>query len=667
MFWHILRILYFIVWFLLLLHCLRRRRFFPILGPGIATKILWLVTFVFFNPLLTLLYLVFGVLLQPLSSIRKHRLAYIGSAIAILLIAVTILFFETPTIYRRSGPVTISDSTSPSSVQSNKPLLRFQAHAGSLRSENNHSTSTFSTHSQNARFAGGSIVILCQDDHLLLDRVARLLQQKLVGQDYIRRITYYPFGQDRPVTQNLPDVFITLALQHIDESRSPIGRKLDATITCQAGTSLYPGRSHTSYPNSPPRLSFGIDSRLQHRSEFTGIESRQARYSQQAKDIVEQIAKGLTNQFDKWINKHGLMPELPEFLYGESVTIPDLPFLKSDSVWKIMSGSGLLINNHSTWMFTDGRSTLDVLKECCAQLRELGFFGGEQLDTESEHLPESFTMSKGNEHVTVFRQSRRHTNTRRIIFNNRESGQNQLMPFVVHYQSLFDKEQMRQAMDKLLEADMDIETVLIFEEQIRRSDQRQRLFSLLETNPAHSMRGCLMLAKLCADDGRTEKALDAFMQARALARMERQHNPETNQFKQVAKQLGDESLATVEIDLEHFRKVGFFDLTDTTEPVSIEKAVDEPAAFCVRNDAGRVGTVVLQIEPIPKPFKPSEQAPQYQLAKIIKTGNSSSIGTSILHGGTTSAYVQDYGTIEIKIESLENKRFIFTVCPTTVK
>jgi hypothetical protein len=47
-----------------LIHCLLKRKFFPLLGPALATKAFWLVTFVFVNPLLTLLYMIFGVAIK---------------------------------------------------------------------------------------------------------------------------------------------------------------------------------------------------------------------------------------------------------------------------------------------------------------------------------------------------------------------------------------------------------------------------------------------------------------------------------------------------------------------------------------------------------------------------------------------------------------------------
>ena len=62
--WYAFSGLYLIIWSALLIHCLFRREFYPIFGRRWGTKGLWLLTFVFLNPLLTLIYFFFGFLLS---------------------------------------------------------------------------------------------------------------------------------------------------------------------------------------------------------------------------------------------------------------------------------------------------------------------------------------------------------------------------------------------------------------------------------------------------------------------------------------------------------------------------------------------------------------------------------------------------------------------------
>lgn len=658
--WHLWQILYLAAWLCLLIHCLRRKRFFPILGSGLSKKLFWLATFPFFNPLLTLLYLLFAVVLPPLAPDRKHPIARTVSILTIAFIAVILIFFELPSFTRHAGPVTIGEKAGHDS--DNESGLNLEASAGKLVSNNQYSTSVFSSHSPNARLNVRTILILCQDDHPLLDKTARLLQEQLAALPYVRNVTYYPPSEAVAIEQMLPDVFLMLAMPRLDESRSLAGRKLNAVITVNAGRTLYPGHSHTSYSNSPPVIDFGVQSTLNHESSFTGIESRQARYKQQAENIAKQIGKSLTDQFNKWKDEHGLMPDLPDHLYGVSLAPPELPFLQGDYARRLFSGGGLMLNNHTTWMFTDDRPTLEVLKDCRDQLAQLGWRGGQELDRESKYPIENMTMSRGDEHIQIFRRRRLDADSGRAIFEDADKTAAP-MPMIVNYRSLFDADQMETAMNRLLDSDVDLETVMIFEHLIRSEEQKQQLLSRIERCPVQSMRGCLSMAKFYADQKRLEKAKAAFFRARALARTEKQHNPEPNRFKSLAKKLGDESLADANVDLEYYSEAGFTDLTGKTEPVAIERNPNEPAAFCIANDKGEICTVVLTIQPAELPSQNPQTPPQYQLTQITKTTGSSSVGTNPYCPGPTSIYMREYGLDLVNIEPLPNNRFRFTIQP----
>lgn len=658
MLWQLLRITYLLVWLFLLVHCLKRKRFFPMLGGGWSTKVLWLVTFLFFNPVLTLLYVIFGVALKPPVSNKMFRLRRVGSSVAIVLIAVVLVFFEMPAIGSEDGPVTISDVDSGSSGE-RKSGLNFEVTVGTVKSENNYTTTSNSSNSGNDRFSSGTAVIRCESEHPLLDRVARIVLKELASRPYIHEITYYPAGETLPMNQRLPDIFISLGLEAIKESKLFVGRQLDATITCKAGTSLIDGHSHSSYPNSPPRIHFGIESTLQHKSKFSGIESRQGRYKQQAENIAGQISEGLTNQFDKWVDKHGLTPELPEFLYGRDMGSPEFPFISGESAHKIMSGNGLFVNNHSTWMFKDDRVTLDVLKECRAQLRELGYSGGRRLDKEAKYPIENMTMEKGNEHVTIFRQRRSRYDARRMVMEDKPED-DKPMPMVVQYESLFTGEQMAEAMDKLLGAETGIETLLLFQEHFDSDEQKRRLFSILEKQRFTSMAGCLALARLYKGNDETEKAKESLMLARAMAWSEKQHHPRASEIAQLAKDLEDESLAKKDVELADFTKAGFVDLTAADEPVSIEVGLDEPAKLLIVGSDGRIKTVALIISRSPRSGQPVDSSPLYEMLKIVKTSNSSSVVTSDTLLSGVSVYVPGYSIFQVTVDAVENERFKIT-------
>ena len=86
MLWYLSVGIYLLVWTLLLIHCLRRRYFYPLLGRQLATKILWLATFLFLSPPLTLIYAIFGVMIKPSDSHKQLKLIRPASVLILALI-----------------------------------------------------------------------------------------------------------------------------------------------------------------------------------------------------------------------------------------------------------------------------------------------------------------------------------------------------------------------------------------------------------------------------------------------------------------------------------------------------------------------------------------------------------------------------------------------------
>ena len=130
-----------------------------------------------------------------------------------------------------------------------------------------------------------------------------------------------------------------------------------------------------------------------------GIESPQTKYKLEANGICTEMAKSIGKQFENLLDKYGQMPELPEILHGAYHEPPEFSFLKSDTVQQLISGGGLLKNNHTVWRFADERQ---IDKALTAYRDELKSLGWGQEDLGEEYL----RMQKGNEHIYIFRQGR---------------------------------------------------------------------------------------------------------------------------------------------------------------------------------------------------------------------------------------------------------------------
>jgi hypothetical protein len=642
---------YIVLWAALLIHCVLKRRFYPIFGRGLGTKVFWLFTFAFMNPLLTVLYLIFGVIFKAGEVEAKGIRA--GGILSILLVLVTLGVFELPSLKGQKTEVSVVHNG-----QEKKKDGGFQGHVGILEANNNHSTMTSSTQSGNARFYAKSIVIRSKNDHLLIDKVCRFMQENIVKLPYVEEVAYCPVGAEMNNLQSHADIMIVVDARKINESGIGINHKLEAEISCFAGTEPVEKFSHSHYSNSPPLVRFSMNNKLKHSSTFKGIESSKAKYKQQSENIGKQFVEAITKQFDKWIEEHGLLPELPEYMYSREVTEVGYEFLKDAKL--IYHGGGLMRNYRAVWSYEDERENAEAFREVRDILREHGWHGGDYLDKESEHKIEYFTMSKDYDHIEIFRMRGR-SDSGGIVFGDKE-GLDKKLQIAVEYLSLFTREQINDVLGKLFASEAALETKLIFEKYNSDESVKQLLFDAVESQQIKTMGGYLLIGRYYANRGEMGKATEALITARVMSRAKMKHGPASNEIKSLAKKIGDESLAKAEIGIEYYQRAGFIDISTVYDGVVYERSVDEPLMFyTVQADEEGfekidIKTVVTRIS------KAIGTEGQYEVEIISKRNNGSSWEQGGLSGSITLHDSLDHNkSFRLDVERLDGERFKLTV------
>jgi len=669
--WYTFSGIYLVLWSALLIHCLFRREFYPIFGRRWGTKGLWLLTFVFLNPLLTLIYFVFGFLFPPPKARAdgqgvgsKTVSGGLGSAVAIVLIGVVLVLFELPlSRSKRSESIVLLSATKnePTNQRSNtlnhKPI---SAHIGTINARNNIQTFSSTSAESGARVSLRNIVIICQSPHDLLDRAMREFQKSLVQLAYVDEVAYYPYGTWPKPGGLLPDVFITISMPEVTEKSFIRSRYFKAIIKWTAGSSIFVGTSHADQTHNLGVVRFDIECLLEHESQMFGIESPQTKYKLAASGICSEMFGSMSKQFENLLDKYGRMPESPEMLYGTYHEPPKFSFIKAENVQRLISGYGLLKNNHTVWRFADERPIDEALPAYRDELKALGWG---QEDIGKDYL----RMQKENEHVYIFCQRHRNSKAGTIFWSEPEKlASKDIM--IADYESDFTDEQMQRAINALLDSDVEIKTLLVFEKYFSTPVQFERLQSIIENSPTNTPDGCLMLARYWAQRGRIDKGREALLRARAMQRAEKSHNVRTDEIKDLAEKLGDESLAKVPVDEEIFRQVGFMNLEQLEEPIEIEKSVNEPVLFYHRLSDGELQTFALRIVPSHEFSCP---APYNLLTVESRKGSSSSSENSgkIMPGGVWSVETSinalaDKGkSIQLRVKSLGNERFLFTIVP----
>jgi len=664
--WYTFSGLYLILWSALLIHCLFRREFYSIFGRRWGTKALWLFTFVFLNPLLTIIYFVFGFLLRPpkaddTSGVSRTVPKGLGAAVAILLIGVVLVLFELPSSPGKSGPVVISKEPAKNRPKGREDSSgKFQAHLATINVNNRIQTLSSTSAESGARVSTRNIMIICQSPHDLLDRTMREFQKSLIQLPYVHEVAYYPFGTWPNPGGLLADVFITANMPQVSDRCFIRSRYFKAIIKCTAGSSIFTGTSHSDQSYTLPVVRFDIESQLEHESQMFGIESSRSKYKLAADSICREMFKSISKQFENLLDKYGRMPEAPEMLYGDYHEPPDFSFLKADKVRVLISGKGLLKNNHTVWRFASERRTDKALKACRDELITLGW---EQEDLGKDYLQ----MQKENEHIYIFRQRRRDSEAGTIFWSEPEKITAEAT-LIADYESEFTEDQIRKAMDALLNSDVEMRTLLIFEKYFRTPKQLDRLRSIIEDNSVDTLDGYLMLARYWADRDEIDRGRESLLRARAMQRAEKGHNVRADEIKSLAKKLGDESLAEIPITEKIFREMGFINPEQLSESVKIEKQINEPVLFYRRLSDGEFQTFALRIV---RSQESSYLAPYHLLTVDSRKGSSSSSenGGKIEPGGvwvvdtSIKALTDKSKPIQLQVESLDDEHFLFAITP----
>jgi hypothetical protein len=461
----------------------------------------------------------------------------------------------------------------------------------------------------------------------------------------------------------LADIAITLDMPNIEEKTTLIGRSIQADIQCNAGILLPESWSHTTYSNTPPVLDFNIHIQLDYNSKMQGVETANARYHLETNDIAKQIQDQLIKDFKIWVDKHGLMPEVPEILEGKHDEPPIFSFLEEKGAELLYSGAGLMVNNRSSWSFNDQRPNIEVFTEVREKFKELGFGGSFELNSESEERCEYFDMSKGNEHINIFRMRLRGPEGQ-IIFGDSEELPKKTQ-IIVRYESLFSNEQIDNAMAELLEKEINPETLMIFEHMFR-GENRERFHSILEKEHTLSMQGHLALARYFSDMENIDKTKEALMMAKAASRAEQEHNPYYNEIRRIAKKIEVENLAGDDIDEISLQKVGFINILDIKEDAEFIKELNEPVLFYMVNNDDII-TYSAWINEIPSSLKSREDP--YNLNEVNKTKYSSSHGSQeifVNSDSTTRKIFNEYAndnnkSFEMNIKKIESDKFLFKI------
>ncbi len=327
---NLLNYFYLCLWAILLIHCLKSTRFYPIFGQGFGKKIFWVFTFAFFNPILSILY-IFCFFSPMLITWKKGRLETdktdkkaeiieskpeIKKAIAIAVFIFTfiiLVLFEIPRSSKKIQSVTQFNKAE-ENVKVESPILKSGLNLGFIDAKNKIQTISSSPANDNTRVSFSNIALICKNEEYFLEKVAQKVQKTLFILPYVDKVTCYTKKQLPDSNSVQPDLFIALEMQDMNEDKFLLNRKINVKIMCSASSSISDALSDSRHNTTAGKIdSFTIKSQLHYTSATFCIECPGTEYEHEVKDISHILTEAIRKQFEIQIKNN---EKTSEILYG---------------------------------------------------------------------------------------------------------------------------------------------------------------------------------------------------------------------------------------------------------------------------------------------------------------------------------------------------------------
>jgi hypothetical protein len=158
----------------------------------------------------------------------------------------------------------------------------------------------------------------------------------------------------------------------------------------------------------------------------------------------------------------------------------------------------------------------------------------------------------------------------------------QHLEFIVCHHKPLSRTERARALELLLEQKpWDFETLLPFVHSFE-VEQRRRFFERLAQTGSSSPKGCVQLADLFLDQGRTNDAKHQLLKAHALSATRPDSQTLKRHIEDLAGKIQPQSRLELEYTPEICRELGFIEIETVTQPMEFTRGFGEPLAFFVR-------------------------------------------------------------------------------------
>lgn len=533
-----------------------------------------------------------------------------------------------PSAYRQEGA--ISDAPTVSGT------------ATKLESQRNVTAVSSQSTSGGAQLLDATITIFNLDNDLVMRRVGLAVFEQLRDQRRFQQVRYVPAGDQLPVAERLPDLFVILDKENWKETVVPSGRRFQGKVIVRASNQYQSSNNVYHSSSSPPRVQFRWHAEIDYSARQTGVETSGARYEAVSRDLGQEITKQLTKQLDDLRKKHRSASHIPDPFYPQYVPPPEFDFLEDLGARKLIDGSQFMLPTVALWQTSGERTPAEVTAAVRRGLVDQGWPDG---DRDGGHSERYLRSVKGSEVVTVFANDGPFV----VADDQRDAPR----PMMIQYVRDLPASELDAAVEAMFSEENPPETTLLMFQQFwyRHQDLVEAHF---EKFPPLQSDSWLQLARF-RQNSRPEEARQALRRAHALRQIVEQEAPDTS-MRQLAEELGMESLSTT-ISPELINVLGFHELDQPSEMV-LTARIDEPVVFWLGGESEE--QVWLILTPLLGPARTVDPRLRIQVLKLTEGSRSLSEHESGSHRQTgISAYTSSSGQrVEVAFTLSDDKRSV---------
>jgi hypothetical protein len=418
-----------------------------------------------------------------------------------------------------------------------------------------------------ATFNSGRVLLLSDNPHPFCRKIVDRLEQQPKESPHIQAVER--LNEPFTITQRdgAPNLFLRVDLVSAKGS-GVLPSTFKSVVTASLGNTPWFDTMNIRDESSAPVVSIEWNATVDSESTFLGLTTD--RYEKAAHDIAQSLAKSMTENLAKLSEEHPPLPSLPAEFFGPYEPVADFDWLSTVSARRSASYCGLFTHNETYWRFQTSTNPGPVLEQIAQSLSRAGW------DIQPrDHTETPFPLleaRQGEARVTISRRS----------MLNAHISDPQHLEFIVCYRKPLSRTERAQALELLLDRKpWDFETLLPFVHSFE-VEQRRRFFERLAQTGSSSPKGCVQLADLFLDQGRTNDAKHQLLKAHALSATRPESQTLKRHIEDLAGKIQPQSRLELEYTPEICRELGFIEIEKVTQPMEFTRGFGEPLAFFVR-------------------------------------------------------------------------------------